>query len=156
MTALTFHPPTPDRLRHIADHLRAADLAEIAITSPGDSPREVIEEGARESRLTITAAVDGVPAIVYGVAPTTDPHVGRAWMLATDDLLKVRREFLASCRAEVRLMQQTFAVLTNEVHRDNAVAIRWLEWLGFTIDRERPVGPDGALFVFWKGSARRV
>lgn len=156
MSTLTFHPVTPARIAHIAANLRAADRAELAITSPGNDVHDVLRDSVEGSRWTIVAEVDGVPAIAYGVAPTTEPMIGRAWMLATDDLLKVRREFVAGCRREVRLMQQTFAVLTNEVHRENTVAIAWLEWLGFHIDRERPVGPNGELFVFWKGAARRV
>jgi hypothetical protein len=157
MTALTFQPASPTRVAHIAAHLRAADRAELAITSPGEDVADILEYSVAASRWAIVAEVGGVPAVVYGVAPTTDPMVGRAWMLATDDLLKInRREFITRCRKEVRLMQQKFAVLTNEVHCRNTVVIRWLERLGFHIDRERPVGPNGDLFVFWKGAARRV
>lgn len=157
MTALTFHPATPARVAHVAAHLRAADRAELAITSPGEDVHQILRDSVAASRWSIVVEVDGVPAVAYGVAPTTDPMIGRAWMLATDDLLRIqRREFLVRCRAEVRLMQQKFAVLTNEVHRKNTVVLRWLERLGFHIDRERPVGPNGELFVFWKGAARRV
>jgi hypothetical protein len=157
MTELTFHPPTTDRVQHIADNLREADIIELAITSPDDPVRQILADSVRSSRWAIAAEVDGVPAILYGVAPSEhDPNVGVPWMLATDDLLKVRREFLARCRREVRLMQQRYLVLANEVHRDNAVAIRWLEWLGFTVDRSRPTGPGGALYAFWKGPVRHV
>lgn len=156
MSLLAFHPATGDRLDAVADGLRAADRAELAITAPGQALREVLRESAAASRWAIVASVDGRPAIAYGVAPSLDPDIGVPWMLATDDLLRVRREFTERCRGEVRLMQQAFRVLTNEVHRENAVALRWLSWLGFHIDRERPVGPGGELFVFWKGRARRV
>lgn len=156
MATLTFHPATPERIAHIAAHLRQADRAELAITSPGADVVDILRDSVAAARWAIVASVDGRPAIVYGVTPTAEPLIGTAWMLATDDLCRVTRKFIARCRAEVRLMQQTFAVLTNEVHRDNVLAIRWLEWLGFTIDRERPTGPHGELFVFWKGEARRV
>lgn len=156
MSVLTFLPVWPDAVEYIADHLRAPDRVELAITSPGLTMREILAQSVVESRWTIVACVDGVPAILYGVAPTPERYVGTAWMLATDDVRKVRREFLSRCKDEVRLMQQKFAVLTNQVHRENTLSIRWLEWLGFTIDRERPVGPNGELFVFWKGAARRV
>jgi hypothetical protein len=157
VTAVTFHPATPERVAYIAAHLRAMDRAELAITSPGEAVAEILDYSVAASRWAIVVEVDGRPAIVYGVAPTTDPMIGRAWLLATDDLLKItRRFFLDRCRREVRLMQQKFAVLTNEAHRDNVVVLRWLEWLGFYIDRDNPVGPNGELFVFWKGAARRV
>ncbi|WP_223621175.1 hypothetical protein [Lysobacter sp. ESA13C] len=156
MSALTFHPPTPARLDYIAERLRAADRVELAVTAPGRAVAEVLHDSVLSSRWSIVAEVDGVASIAYGVAPTADPLIGSPWLLATDDLRKVRREFIERCRGEVRLMQQKFLVLTNEVHRDNALSIRWLEWLGFTIDRARPVGPNGEMFVFWKGNARHV
>lgn len=155
MSQLTFHPPTRDRVDFIAGRLRAADVAELAITHPGEAPRALLRDSVAAARWAIVAEVDGRPAIAYGVTPTADPRIGSAWMLATDDLRLVSRAFIARCRAEVRLMEQTFLVLTNEVHRENALALRWLEWLGFTIDRERPSGPNGELFVFWKGEAIR-
>lgn len=155
MAVLTFHPPTRDRVEFIAERLRAADVAELAITHPGQAPGDVLRDAIDSARWAIVAEVDGRPAIVYGVTPTPDPRVGSAWMLATDDLRRVSREFIARCRAEVRLMEQTFLVLFNEVHRENKLALRWLEWLGFTVDRERPTGPNGELFVFWKGEAIR-
>jgi len=157
MTALTFHPPTPDRVQFIADHLRVQDVVELAITSPGESMRDVLADSVRSSRWATVAEVDGRPAVIYGVAPSHDPHMGVPWMLATDDLLRIqRREFVRRCRAEVRLMQQKFVALANEVHSDNSVAIAWLEWLGFTVDRSRPVGPGGSMFAFWKGPVCHV
>lgn len=156
MIALTFHPPTPASVAYIARRLRMADRTELAVTSPGEAVDQVLADSVEASRWSIVAAVDGNPAVIYGVAPTTDPLIGRPWMLSTDDLLKIRRPFIERCRDEVRLMQQRYAVLTNEVHRDNIAAIRWLEWLGFHIDRDKPVGPNGELFVFWKGAAHRV
>jgi hypothetical protein len=151
MTALTFHPPTPAALDYLAAHLRAGDLRELAVTSPGDAPREVLARCVADSRWTIVACVDGRPAVIYGVAPTDHPDVGSCWMLATPDMARIRRPFIERCRAEVRLMQQHYVALANQVHRDNAASIRWLEWLGFTVDRNHPTGPDGQLFNFWKG-----
>ena len=37
--------------------------------------------------------------------------------------------------------------LTNLVHRSNARAIRFIQWLGFTVLR-RPCGPGGEFFLF--------
>lgn len=157
MVKLTFHPATPDRIRYIAEHLRRGDCRELAVTSPGEDVHAILAESARSSRWAVVAAVDGRPAVLYGVAPSGhDPQVGVPWMLATDDLLRIRREFVALCRNEVRLMEQRFAVLANEVHRENRVSIRWLEWLGFTVDRTKPRGPGGQMFAFWKGDARHV
>ena len=39
------------------------------------------------------------------------------------------------------------SMLVNQVHIRNKRAHRFIEWLGFTIDRT-PTGPDGEFFVF--------
>ena len=157
MSRLTFHPALPAGVAHIGANLRQADRVELAVTSPSEEPAAIVARSVADSRWAIVAAVDDVPAIVYGVAPSElSPHIGHPWMLATDDLLKVRREFARRCRDEIRLMSMRFACLTNQVHRDNALSIRWLQWGGFTIDYDRPVGPNDELLVFWKGACRRV
>lgn len=149
----TFEPATREAVLHIAAHLRAADRVELAVTNPGQTPAEILLEALGESRWATVVRVDGEPALVYGVAQHPDPHLGVPWMLATDAILRIRRYFVVHCRAEVRLMQQRYVGLVNRVHRDNALAIRWLQWLGFTVDRENPVGE---LLNFWKGGVRCV
>lgn len=148
---ISFEPGTREAVAYIAAHLRAADRVELAITDPGKAPEAILADALAESRWCTVVRVDGVPAIAYGVAPTTDPHVGSPWMLATDALLRIRRYFLAHCRDEVRLMQMKFPALFNRVHRDNVCAIRWLEYCGFTVKRG-----EGPLFDFHKGAIRYV
>lgn len=148
---ITFEPGTPAAVAHIAANLRQADRAELAITDPGASLHDVLAEALRTSRWCTVVRVDGVPAIAYGVAPTADPHIGSPWMLATPRLYRIRRFFARHCRTEVRLMGAHFAALYNRVHRDNACAIRWLEFCGFTVVRG-----DGPLFDFYKGAFRHV
>lgn len=148
---ITFEPGTAEAVAYIAAHLRAADRAELAVTDPGKSAEAILADALADSRWCTVVRVDGLPAIAYGVAPTTDPNIGSPWMLATDALLRIRRYFIAHCREEVRLMWAHFPALYNQVHRDNTCAIRWLEFCGFTIKRG-----DGPLFDFYKGALRYV
>jgi hypothetical protein len=148
---ITFAPATPDDAAFIAAHLRAADRVELAVTDPGKDVGAILAESVRDSRWSTVVRVDGVPAIVYGVAPTEVPHVGSPWMLATDDLLRIRAFFLRHCRTEVAVMHASFVALYNRVHRDNVHAIRWLEYCGFTVRRG-----DGPLFDFYKGAIGHV
>lgn len=150
---ITFEAGTPEAFAHIAQHLRHADRVELAVTSPDQTPAQVLEEALTESRWCTTVRVDGAPAIAYGVARTAMPYVGAPWMLATPDLLRIRRFFIQHCRSEVRLMEHAFPALFNRVHRSNTCAIRWLEFCGFTLERERSTGP---LIDFHKGAFRYV
>lgn len=147
MIPVTFEPASLDAVQAIAANLRAADVAELAITSPGVPVQTILVDAMVDSRWSTVVRVDGLPTIAYGVAPTADPYIGAPWMLATPGLLKIRRFFVQHCREEVRLMQQVYPVLFNRVHRDNLTAIAWLEFCGFTVKR----GP-GPLFEFWKGA----
>jgi 2-keto-3-deoxy-L-rhamnonate aldolase RhmA len=150
MAALTVHPATAERVAHVLDHLRDADRREVALSS-GKDVREVLLESVALSDWANVAEVDGVPAILYGVAYIA-PGIGAPWMVATDDIRKVRRQFVQACRAEVDVMAAAYPDLRNIVARFNRCSIRWLEWLGFTIHRSRGVGPGGKFYLFTKGA----
>lgn len=145
---IAFEPASDLALRYIGAHLRQQDRVELSVTCPGQDVTDVLLRSRRDSRWATVVKVDGLPAIVYGVAPTSDPRVGSPWMLATPDLRRIRKFFIQHGGLEVRLMQQTFPVLWNRVHKGNTCAIRWLESLGFTIHRDKP---RGDLFDFSKG-----
>ncbi|MFT3806106.1 hypothetical protein [Arenimonas sp.] len=151
----SFEAATPETARYIAEHLRDADRRELTVTDPDRDLVAVLLESVRISRWATVARVDGLPAIVYGVAPTAEAGVGAAWMLATDAIKRVRRPFIEVCRGEVDLMQAAFPILCNYVHCDNHVAIAWLEWLGFKVSKA-PAGPGGVMRYFSKGAFRRV
>jgi hypothetical protein len=150
---ITFEYGTREAMAVIAARMREADRVELSVTSPGKSPLQVLMEALEHSRWCTVVRVDGEPAIAYGVAPSEVPHVGAPWMLATPDLLRIRRFFLQHCRGEVRLMEQAFPALFNRVHRGNTCAIRWLEFCGFTLEYGRM---RGDMIDFHKGTFRYV
>lgn len=156
MAALTFRPGTPEAVRHIAVHLRQADRDELAITSPGRTAEQILDDALSDSRWCTVAYVDGEPAIAYGVAPTHKLGVGAPWMLATDRLADIERDFVRGCRGEVDLMLRSFSMLTNAVHCDNKLVLRWLRWLGFTVMDRHPFGPGDQLLPFFKRSPGHV
>jgi RimJ/RimL family protein N-acetyltransferase len=44
-----------------------------------------------------------------------------------------------------------FGRLENYVHAENKASVRWLKWLGFTMDEAAPYGPRGENFIhFYK------
>lgn len=134
---------------HVAAYLRQADLIELRAAGIADPVKEV-REGWTGSDWTKAVLIDGVPAILYGVAPTGLRGCGSPWMLATDGIHAIRREFLLGSRGEVERMREAYCFLVNQVHRCNALSIRWLKWLGFKVDPE-PAGPNGQFFTFTMG-----
>ena len=113
--------------------LRDADVAELAITNPGVSVDSLLEHAVQASFFVELVRVEGKPAIVYGVAPTRVYGVGSVWMLASDDIGRIRKQFVAGCREKVEMMNRMFPVLCNWVHAENTVAVNWLRWLGFEV-----------------------
>jgi hypothetical protein len=144
---------TDAHARHLAAHLREADRVELGTRSPAQL-RNLLLESVSISRWANVALLDGEVALMYGVAPTREnPRWGVPWLLGTDLMSKVRKQFIRTCRSEVELMHAHFTFLYNRVHDQNALAIRWLIWLGFVIDFSNPVETDSGTFLnFWRGN----
>lgn len=89
----------------------------------------------------------GVPILAFGVGrPTLLGGVGRPWLLATDDMMKVKRQFIRECRGYIDVMLTKVQKLENWVDVRNTLSIRWLTWCGFKLEKPAPYGPDKMLF----------
>jgi hypothetical protein len=150
MPAILVRDAIQSDVDHVADHLREADMIELRAAGFTDPAGEV-RRGWTGSDWTRSVLVDGVPSILYGVAPTGLRGCGSPWMLATDGIRAITRPFLLGSRGEVERMRAAYGFLVNQVHQENALSIRWLKWLGFTIDLE-PAGRDGQFFTFTMGA----
>ena len=133
----------PEHIVAIAPRVREADARELA--SLLLSPERALRTSLRTALAAWTGIVDGVPVCMFGVSPG-EMTEGRPWMIGTADLDAVAVIFLRRCRLQVARMLQIRPVLVNYVSADNARAIEWLAWLGFTIEGPIPWGPRGALF----------
>lgn len=135
----------------VAPILRQVDLDEIAASS-GRNPLRVLRLSILSSDVCRIGLVDGVPACIYGVAqPTVMSDVGSIWMLGTHILQDHVVTFLRRNKAEVDAMSEGFSRLENHCDARNKPTLRWLKWLGFTIEEAEPYGVKGLPFhYFWK------
>lgn len=146
--------------RYIADHLRPAERREIAAAQPQD-PLTVILQSVKASaprvsvyrlpaRRVISAREEALPwepAMVFGVAPWPGlPSKGIPWMLGTKRFDERQIHLLRFAKQMLGMMQGQFAALENHVHAENARAIRFIEWLGFTVEDAAPWGWKGEMF----------
>lgn len=67
-------------------------------------------------------------------------------MVTTEHIGADVRGFLRGSKAVLLEMLQRHQVLVNYVDARNVSAIRWLAWLGFTIDSAVPYGVQGLPF----------
>lgn len=128
----------------LASTLRQADRDEIAAAS-GNPPLAALVTGFYSGR-TYTVEWGGRVVAMFGVVPLFQEGHGAPWMLASDDLEKIKRPFIKECRKYVQEMSQQFPILHNMVWSKNAVHITWLKWLGFKVFPAVSHGINGELF----------
>lgn len=128
-----YRPSTAGDAETLAPKLRKQDVEEVW-ASHGITPIAALvtsQNNSSESHTII--ASDGEVIGMFGVVD--DGAVGVPWLLTSDRLPEVAREFLPQSREWVERINQDYLVLTNYVDVRNKVAQRWLKWLGFKFVR---------------------
>lgn len=143
--SVEIRPATMDDARRLV--LRRADREEIdALT--GRDPQAMLAESVARSASAWAGRADGALVCLFGVVPVSLTGVtGIPWLLGSDAVAAYGRPFLRRNRAYVRAMLRDFPVLANVVDARNAVSIRWLRWLGFTLGTPQPMGIKGLPFI---------
>lgn len=144
---LQYRPPTPEDIAYVAANMRDADVLEVA-ASHGHTPLQALTTSIHESDMAFCAVVDGTPICIFGFACDEDEERAAVWLLGTDDILKHRRLFLRESRRIVGEWAKCFGQMFNWVDRENAVALRWLSWLGFEHVLVKSHGVANQPFVF--------
>jgi ribosomal protein S18 acetylase RimI-like enzyme len=141
--ALEIVPATRAHAERI--ELRPGDAREVAAL--GKSKVEALCASMERSLWTDAYLVDGEVAAILGFGLTA--LVGgeaTLWMLSGTPVDRHRKLFLRLTRQRLAEVRREWPVLVDYVHADYAGAIRWLRWLGFTIEPPVPYGPFGAPF----------
>lgn len=144
-------PAAPEYVPAIAAHMREADRREVW-ASHRHRPAEALDCALRRSELAWTCFVHGKPAFMWGVTRQGSllSRVGAPWLLGTESLYAVRREFMRQSRAYVERMQERFPRLENYVHAENKLSMRWLKWCGFVLDAVPVIINDAEFLLFWR------
>lgn len=121
-------------IAELAPKIREQDKIEI-FHSHGMTPAEGLKfslERAQEANSIVSD--DGKIIGMFGVGEFT-PNIGIPWLLGTDELPKIAREFIPESRAWIDRVHAHYDVLFNFVYAGNTTSIRWLKWLGFSFIR---------------------
>jgi len=146
MSVVKYVEPNADLLKYVADNMRQADALECKLLSDL-TPIQALTRGAEMSDYCSVVVIDGEPCAVVGLVVLNHlGGVGVPWLLATHGALKNRRIFINRCKQGVEDMRTVCPNLMNFVHADNKLSVRWLRWMGFTIEPSTPMGPNGAHF----------
>lgn len=150
---INISPATLDDVRAVAAAARQQDRAEVFAAS-GRAIEDVLPEGFDKAAMSWAMRVNDDICGVAGVCPApSNPRIGIVWMIGTSALVRHQRAFLRVCRSYADEMMGEFSMLTNMVHAENTVSIRWLGKLGFTISPKQVWGAKGEEFhLFWRMS----
>ena len=135
----------------LAPRLRAADIEEIRAAS-GLEPAEALDRSFDLST-HVWAVRDhgGRPIALWGVGPLSLVEGrGCPWLLAADAFEALGSDIGRLSRPLLAMMRDLYPRLENHVDARHIKAVRWLSWLGFTIEPATPWGVEGRPFHrFW-------
>ena len=144
-------PATYEDCLTLAPNLRQEDKDEVW-ESHGYLPEEALIISFKASPNAQVGTINGEIVCMFGVAPDEDSHRGSPWMLASDLIKDVSGEFLRRDKEVLRGMSAGYTFLFNYAWSKNTMHLRWLKWLGFTIDKDPvPIGRNREIFYgFYK------
>lgn len=146
----SIRPATLEDADALAPRLRLADRREI-MASHGDKARQSLVRGVERSDEVLVGVAGDDVICMFGVRrPALLLNEVSPWLLAAKGVERHRAAFLLASRDTVQEWKQRYSRLENWVDARNTLSIRWLRWLGFTIEPAVPYGHFGRPFHrFW-------
>lgn len=147
MTVYKIVPAEDLHVWEILPHLREADRIEGEIAT-GLTAEEALLTSVRMSYEAIATYADDRLVMLAGVAPVSiASSIARPWLVGTDELPQHAYKLCKENRVYVRKWLTWFSCLENWVDAENTVALRWLKWLGFELEKPVPWGNSGHYFI---------
>ena len=124
---IDFVPLRPEHAA-IAPHLRLQDIHEIHASC--DCPvHAAVAYSISHSEKGYAAYLNGKLCAVFGV------HNGTIWLVGTEEIARHPIAFFRHSRKIFNKLKEGYSLLDNFVHVSNTLSLRWLRWLGFTIEQ---------------------
>lgn len=138
---------TVDHIEPIANNCRQADMNECwAIAAL--TIREALMRSLATADEALVGRANEEPGVMYGVTSGGD-RIGQIWLISTYLVDQHQRAFLERSRLEFARFKAQYDRLFNFVDVRNKKAIRWLRWLGFTVDGPINYGLFGQPFYYF-------
>jgi hypothetical protein len=131
-------PATEETVRSVANNLRPRDYDDMQSYLKDLDYGERVMNSFRRSKHCWVVTIDGIPAAVFGVFENPEQFinsVGHPWFRGTHRMKGHETAFLRRGRKVLRqLLSSYYLELRNAVDAGASDTIRWLEWMGFTVD----------------------
>lgn len=120
----------------ILPRLRKADRLELELSS-GTDVEATLHRAIETPGENLAGGLDG-EVVVLGGCASDSVGVGVPWMVGTDKLTANLRTFIQLGGVMRARYEKQYALLTNFVHAENAIHIRWLRHIGFSFGETIP------------------
>jgi hypothetical protein len=128
-----------------ATRLRAADKREV-IAATGKSPIVALMASVAMGN-SFVAEHDGEPVAVFGLPIISHlPRFGVPWLMGTDTLDDISVTFGRTSVDIIESWMEQVDEMANYVDSRHYRAVKWLQWLGFSMGEAEPHGPYGVPF----------
>lgn len=134
--------------------LREADIEELRAAT-GESPEVVLAKSLDASDITyVIKSYDRILG-VFGVTPHAfEECYGVPWLLMTEEVVSsIRFPFLFGCKSVIQMFHSKYPHLLNLIDSRQTKYMRWLTWLGFTVNKNTPYllhDPNIPFYLFYK------
>ena len=133
-------------IKEMKGKLRKEDVLEIE-RKTGREPYRVLIESYRKSDIAFVGLVDNEIACAWGVAKESIlSDESTIWLLSTEVMKKAPVAVAKKTKMELDKLLQVYPKIGNYVDSEYSLCIRWLCWLGFTVENPEPIGVRGGLF----------
>lgn len=135
-------PATAEHCRLMAPHLRAVDVDEVwsmCAMRPIDALLYSVQDS--KEALTVMMPDSDIPVMMFGLggAASILDRKRSVWLLATDQMRRVKRDFIMESGRYLETLAAGETVY-NYVLQGNSASLRWLRMLGFSIMEPKPFG----------------
>ena len=138
---------TEDDARYLSTKLRATDINELLLSNNTKPLTALLNAFEGKNNRVYSIVFQDKVIGMFGICDCFYlPKYGVVWLLGSDEISKVGRQFLKECKLWVNKMHKDYNIIYNWVHPDNWKSLKWLQYCGFEIKLKQEYGINGEIF----------
>jgi|TARA_Y100000817_G_scaffold216049_1_gene169946 hypothetical protein len=120
---------TEAHIKELKENLREMDKVEVACFK--STPEDALNKAFTEDDITLTVVTKhGSVMAIFGAGRPKDPYI---WMLGSPEVDAYSKDFIKHCRKWVWALTELYGQVSNYIHAENFICLKWLEWCGATL-----------------------
>ncbi len=133
-------------IKSMKGKLRKQDIIEIEKMT-GRDPYQVLVHSYRKSEVAYVGLIDGEIACAWGVSHESIlADAAHIWLLSTPVMERAPVPVARRTRKELKKILNIYPCLENYVDAEYTMCVKWLKWLGFTVEKPEKLGVANGMF----------